>query len=185
MEDVEQRLRETQHLFQECTSPVTNEDIATLLNYLKSIGVSDPSIPEEFEAMWKLSSDWHLIRDHYNVFGFNVFGPKKLPGLTNDVFGDDSIRQEWEDELGPLSCAHKDWLCFASFSEFDYIFVNLNKGSQLFGATKHMVNNCTKENIRTQPPFSNFINYMEDFIEKWSTEHDSAEDDDEQHFVER
>lgn len=164
---MEQRLREIKEKFKECSSPCANQDIEALRNYMKIVGVVHPEIPKELVSMWNLSSEWHLIHDHYDVFGFNVFGPKKLVDLTACVFGDNEIRQEWEQELGPDSCAHIDWLCFASYSEYDYIFVNLNKDSTLFGATKHMVNNCNQENIATQAPFINFIDYMETRAENY------------------
>lgn len=40
-------------------------------------------------------------------------------------------------------CGNKDWICISSYSEYDYIFVNVNKSSKFFGGTRHVINNCT------------------------------------------
>ena len=35
-------------------------------------GISDSNIPEEFKISQKISFEWHLIENHYDVFGFIV-----------------------------------------------------------------------------------------------------------------
>lgn len=154
--------------------PATQRDFDTFLEEIKQYGVRNAAIPVELESMWKIASEWHLIADHYNVFGFNIYGPKTVLQTTKNVFGDDEIRQEWGSDHGEDSCGDADWLCLAGYTEFDYIFMNFNSESKLYGATRHMVNNCDDDREFTNAPFAEFVRHIKMNIEKYK---EDAEED--------
>lgn len=161
MVSVEKTLKNINKYFKECKSPCVDKDIEILIENLKKYGINDPNIPKELKIIWKIASEWHLIEDHYNVFGFNIYNPNDIIRITNDIFGDDNCRKEWLENIGKYSCGNKDWICIIGYSEYDYIFVNLNKNSPFFGSTRHIVNNCTIDEHLTDPSFTNFIDYMQ------------------------
>ncbi|KAG2176380.1 hypothetical protein INT43_005614 [Umbelopsis isabellina] len=154
-------------LFAANKEPATQVDFNTFLEELKQYGVHNPAIPNELESLWKIASEWHLIADHYNVFGFNIYGPKTVLQTTKNVFGEEEIRQDWASDHGEDSCGGADWLCLAGYTEFDYIFMNFNSQSKLFGATRHMVNNCNDDREFTNAPFVEFVKHIKANIEKY------------------
>ncbi|CAM0138160.1 hypothetical protein VKS41_001395 [Umbelopsis sp. WA50703] len=163
-------------LFAANKEPATQRDFETFVEEIKVYGVSNPAIPNELESLWKIASEWHLIADHYNVFGFNIYGPKAVVQFTKDVFGDEEVREEWGSDHGEDSCGGADWLCLAGYSEFDYIFMNFNSQSKLFGATRHMVNNCDEDREFTNAPLANFVEHMITNIENYKEESEGEED---------
>lgn len=173
-ENVLKKIENIKEIFIECKPPCLDKDIEKLIEDLKKHGINNPDIPEELKILWNISSEWHLIEDHYNVFGFNIFSPKEIMKITNDIFGDENVRKEWLEDLGNTSCGNKDWICISSYSEYDYIFVNVNKNSNFFGGTRHVINNCTIDKKLTKPPFVNYIDYVKDFIENISDEYNSS-----------
>jgi hypothetical protein len=96
-----------------------------------------------------LGAEWHLLpTEHYNVFGFNLLDWASAERLTADIFGDAEERLAWaarELEKGKVSCAQEGWKAFASFSEFDYLFVCADEESPSFGMVRHIVNNLPEE----------------------------------------
>lgn len=156
------------HRFKIVGPPASNEDLDTFIKNCKSLGMTHPAIPEELESLWRIGSEWHLVEEHYNVFGFNIYNPKEIIQITGKIFGGEEIKQEWASEIQGISCADKDWLCVCGYSEYDYIFMNFDKESSLFGATRHMVNNCNTDEELTAPPASNFIAYVERYLENWN-----------------
>ncbi|ORX97938.1 hypothetical protein K493DRAFT_313885 [Basidiobolus meristosporus CBS 931.73] len=153
--------------FKDNSEPAQEHDFEELVKAMEQSGVSNPAIPEELKEMWKIASEWHLVNDHYNVFGFNIYRPESIVQTTLDVIGGDELRKEWAEEHGKDSCGGQDWLCLAGYSEYDYIFVNFNAKSAAFGAARHMVNNQNVENEVTKAPFSNFVSYVHDNLNKF------------------
>jgi len=79
-----------------------------------------------------------------------------------------------------ISCATPDWLYFAYFSEYDYLFVNINSKSPQFGAVRHIVNNCCADDEFTDAPFSNFVELVNEYAkayEKKKGEDENEEED--------
>lgn len=178
-------IRYISKIFKECKSPCLNEDIENLINDLKKYGINNAEIPEELKILWKISSEWHLIKDHCDVFGFNIYSPEQIIEIesSNCIFGDENIRKEWNKEGYDIFgheclCGDKDWVCIVAYSEYDYIFVNLNKDSSHFGFTRHMVNNTGEDDHLTDAPFENFINYIKDYILDYYLEHIKEDDKD-------
>jgi len=66
-----------------------------------------------------------------------------------------------------ISCATPDWLYFAYFSEYDYLFVNINSKSPQFGAVRHIVNNCCSDDEFTDAPFSNFVELVTEYAKAY------------------
>lgn len=164
---IEDELKVIKNKFKENKQPAIDEDFEILIKEMKTYGVKNADIPEELKVLWKISSEWHLIEDHYDVFGFNIYNPKQIIQYTKNIFGDENCKKEWSEYIGKVSCADNDWLCIASYSEYDYIFMNFNRQSRFFSATRHMVNNCTEDEELTMPPFLNFLNYIKDFVKKY------------------
>lgn len=178
-------IRNINKLFEKCKYPCKYEDIDMLLEYLRKYGVDNPGIPKELEIMWRISSEWHLIENHYDVFGFNIHSPEQIIKIesSNCIFGDENIRKEWNKEGYDIFgheclCGDRDWVCIVAYSEYDYIFVNLNKNSSYFGFTRHMVNNSGEDNHLTDAPFEKFINYIKDYILDYYLEHIEEEYED-------
>ncbi|GAB5593433.1 hypothetical protein Unana1_08333 [Umbelopsis nana] len=146
--------------------PATQQDFETFVEEIKLYGVCNPAIPDELELLWNIVSEWHIIADQYDVFGFNIHGPKKVLQTTKNVFGDEDIRKEWVSDHGKDPCG-ADWLCLAGYTEYDYLFMNFNRQSELFGTTRHMVNNCNEEKELTKPPLANFVEYIKTHIESF------------------
>lgn len=172
------KIKNINKLFKICEPPCLDEDITELIKYLKEYRINNPGIPKELRAIWKISSEWHLFKDHNNVFGFNIYSPEKIIEIENNncIFGDESIRKKWKDDHGDNSCGNKDWVCFVSYSEYDYIYINLNKDSNLFGSTRHIVNNCNEDRHLTDVPFEKFINYLNNNIGYYIDENYIEED---------
>ena len=176
-DNVDHQIQELAKQFKANSAPAQEHDLQKLLEDMKANNVSNPAIPKDLEKLWKVASEWHLIEDHIEVFGFNIYSPTKLIGTTLQIFGDKEIKTEWAQEQGDNSCAGSDWLCLAGYSEFDYVFVNLNEKSPFFGSTRHMVNNTGEEHEASKAPFSNFITYANDKCEQYFK--DVAEDEEE------
>jgi hypothetical protein len=138
----------------------------------------EPTLPPELIKVYERASEWHLIPDNYGVFGFNIhpFAP------IENVFGDEEVRDEWRESHDHPNCAEDDYKCFATFSEFDNLFVNVNPESEDFGATRHIVNNCDDDRPVTAAPFSNFLILLESFASDYATAARNiiGEDDDEE-----
>ena len=100
--------------------------------------------------LWRAGSEWHLLESgHHNVFGFNIFSIETVITITANIFGDEEERQAWavrETGKGKShSCAESTWFAFASFSEFDYLFICSDPDSDCYGNVRHIVNNCCEE----------------------------------------
>ena len=144
---------------------------------LTSERLEELAAPDELKEMLKLSKEWHLQRDHYNVFGMNLFDKESVWIDKVQIIGDAELVEQWRDEHESPNCAEDGWQCFAVFSEYDFVFVCTNPGllsfeSQLdessgenFGATRHMVNNCWEDSSLTCAPFSNFLASLVRFAE--------------------
>lgn len=155
----------------ECTKSLTD---ITWMRKGKQVNTIDVewAVPWELRKLWLSAKELHLIKDHYNVFGANVYPPTDLAKTTLTVFGDQANRDTWladqikhqHDDSTPSShfssCAQDGWLCIGAFSEYDYIFCNLNSKSPDFGATRLMVNNTSEEKELTPAPFAHFVKYL-------------------------
>jgi hypothetical protein len=109
-----------------------------------------PATPFLLKELWREGNEWHLLESgHHNVFGFNIFSIETVITLTADIFGDEEERQAWaarETAKGKShSCAELTWFAFASFSEFDYLFICSDPESDCYGKVRHIVNNCCEE----------------------------------------
>lgn len=118
--------------------------------------------PPELKALMKKGSEWHVFENHYNVYGLNLMSSrgKFLPKVN--VLGDEELIVEWKETFeGQRNSASDDYECFAAISEYDYLFVNINKQSKYFGEVRLVVNNCVEDTVFSPPPFSNFVkNYL-------------------------
>jgi hypothetical protein len=116
-----------------------------------SVSLIDPPLrtPPLLREIWRIGNEWHLLESgHHNVFGFNIFSIETVDKVSADVFGDDDERQAWagrEAMKGRSSCAETSWRAFASFSEFDYLFICIDPEIIDYGKVKHIVNNCCEE----------------------------------------
>jgi len=123
---------------------------------LESERLKELAAPDELKEMLKLSKEWHLQKDHYSVFGMNLFDKKSVWIDKEQIIGDAELVEQWKEEHESPNCAEDGWQCFAVFSEYDFIFVCTNPGEN-FGTTRHMVNNCWEDSSLTSAPFSNFL----------------------------
>ena len=107
--------------------------------------------PSLLREIWKFGNEWHLLeRDHYNCYGFNIFSIESLDDISLSIFGDSEERQAWaerETNNGrfSISCADLSWRAFASFSEFDFLFICIDEESKEHGTVRHIINNCCEE----------------------------------------
>ena len=95
---------------------------------LESERLEELSAPDELKEMLKLSKEWHLQKDHYNVFGMNLFDKDKVWIDKEQIIGDAELVDQWKEEHESPNCAEDGWHCFAVFSEYDFIFVCTNPG---------------------------------------------------------
>ena len=109
--------------------------------------------PPLLRALWASGSAWHLLPDgeHCGVFGFNVIAPDKAEAATLSVWDDVEEQQAWAARHGSprhgSSCASAGWLCFATFSEYDTLFVCVDEASPCYGDVHAVVNNCDEESV--------------------------------------
>jgi len=148
------------------TAGATDEDIAALEAAVSSRHGVRAKVPAELRALWRHAQEWHLIPDHYDVFGFNIPVPAALPILATSVFGGEEERRQWQQDAtgDPPSSAAPGWVPFAATSEFDFLTVNLDAdttGPMGWGATRHVVNNCGTDRPLTSAPFCHFMGKLE------------------------
>jgi len=154
---------------------MSDQSVLKLHQIFCDIGICEDSVlgserleelaaPSELKDLLKLSREWHLQRDHYNVFGVNLFDKDSVWIDKEQIIGDAELVEQWREEHESPNCAEEGWQCFAVFSEYDFIFVNTNPGES-FGATRHMVNNCWEDSSLTSAPFSNFLAGLIKFTE--------------------
>ena len=105
--------------------------------------------PPLLRALWASGAAWHLLpeAEHFNVFGFNVLTPAQAAAATLDVWGDAEEQQAWASRRRPeASCAAREgWLRWATFSEFDSLFVCVDEAAGCYGDVHAVVNNCDDE----------------------------------------
>ena len=119
-----------------------------------------------------------INRDHYGVFGCNLFRPDNSDGILDTqketstvfidkeiVFGDAELMEHWRHEHSTPNCGDTGWKCFAAVSEFDFLFVCVDLKSEFFGATRRVVSNCWEDIPFTNPPFGNFFEKVELYIQ--------------------
>jgi len=135
------------------------------------------SAPNELKEMLKLSKEWHLQKDHYNVFGMNLFDKDSVWINKERIIGDVELVEQWKEEHDSPNCAEEGWQCFAVFSEYDFLFVQTNPGEN-FGATRHMVNNCWEDSSLTSAPFSNFFEGLAKYTEAFNKRSELASEED-------
>ena len=126
--------------------PAPASEVDAFLALMAQEGARAPAVPPALSALWGQSREWHLLASHYGVFGLNFFQPDALVSTTAAVFGDEECRRQWAEDLPSPNCAEPGWACFGSFSEFDYLFVNVDAAdARSFGAVRRVVNNCCEE----------------------------------------
>ena len=97
------------------------------------------SAPNELKEMLKLSKEWHLQKDHYNVFGMNLFDKDSVWINKERIIGDVELVEQWKEEHDSPNCAEEGWQCFAVFSEYDFLFVQTNPGEVNVIKNKYVV----------------------------------------------
>ena len=97
------------------------------------------SAPNELKEMLKLSKEWHLQKDHYNVFGMNLFDKDSVWINKERIIGDVELVEQWKEEHDSPNCAEEGWQCFAVFSEYDFLFVQTNPGEVNVIINKYLV----------------------------------------------
>ena len=95
---------------------------------LESERLEELAAPDELKEMLRLSMEWHLQKDHYSVFGMNLFDKEKVWIDKEQIIGDAELVEQWKEEHESPNCAEDGWQCFAVFSEYDFIFVYTNPG---------------------------------------------------------
>ena len=86
------------------------------------------------------------MKDHYDSFGLNIFAPASVLKKTNEIFGDEDLRSEWRDDHDQPNVGCNGWVCFASFSEYDFLFVCVDASqSSHYGTIRRCVNNCNED----------------------------------------
>ena len=61
--------------------------------------------PSELKDLLKLSKEWHLQRDHYNVFGVNLFDKDSVWIDKEQIIGDVELVEQWREEHESPNCA--------------------------------------------------------------------------------
>mmetsp|Transcript_42319 Transcript_42319/g.79260 ORF Transcript_42319/g.79260 Transcript_42319/m.79260 type:complete len:318 (+) Transcript_42319:62-1015(+) len=163
--------------------------IATLLAQFKQFGeVGKPTpeskipadLPPELREMFLAASQWSVQKNSCGVFGLNFFEKGSFIEKVQ-LFGDEDLLADWAKEHKEPNVATDDWECIAAVSEFDFIFVNVNKSSKNWGATRIITNNCFEDKPLCPAPFSKFLDKVDKFVQKYlkhrETEGDDWEDD--------
>merc|ERR1712059_231741 len=134
--------------------------------------------PPEIKELLLLSREWHLLqKDHYNVFGVNLFNQDGVVwNDKNEIFGDQEGTEEWAKEHDSPNCAQEGWECFAAVSEFHYIFVYVKPGENC-GATRLIVNNCFEDESFTTAPFGNFLKRLGEYVTLYKEKRKKVEED--------
>lgn len=109
-----------------------------------------PAVPPALAAMWRESAEWHFSKGHYDAFGLNLYRPSDVATVTPKIFGDWSMRLDWQEhEKGEggagVSVSDPGWVCVGACSEFDFYFCCFDADSPHFGHGRLMVNNCCEE----------------------------------------
>jgi len=133
--------------------------------------VKKPAFPPEFRELLRRAGTWSLGQDPWGL-QLGAFSKSR----KEEVFGGPEMLHEWHDETHQIvknvqvSCATPDWLYFAHYSEYDYLFVNINSESKEFGAVRHIVNmyHCFADDEFTDAPFSNFVKLISSFAKQYA-----------------
>merc|ERR1712098_348713 len=114
--------------------------------------------PTEIKEMLRLSSGWHLTSDYWGVNLFKDWN-------EDEVDTSEEKAGMWMDKTIIIGDAEmvKEWECFATLSEYDYLFVCVIPGEQ-FGATRHIVNNCWEDTPFTPAPFGCFLEKLVEHV---------------------
>lgn len=128
-------------------------------------------------ALWHEAEEWHLLSaDHCDVYGFNLWSPAWLDESTEMVFNGKEGRKEWlrnhknqvynkkGKQSSIPSCAEDGWVCAMAFSEFDYLLINLQKGSDLYGNVHHINTHTKKESACCS--MDELLSHLANFVEE-------------------
>jgi hypothetical protein len=116
----------------------------------------DSILPEGYQEMIKIGKHWSLTGD--KMTGVNIIG-SFLP--TSEVIGDEDAIHAWEvDHEGP-NCADNDYKAFIRCGEFEYLFVNTNAASPIFGATRLCITTANEDDELSPAPFINFLKLLD------------------------
>ena len=85
--------------------------------------------------------------------------------------------EKWRHDHSSPNCGNNSWKCFAAVSEFDYLFVCIDLNSEFFGATRRIVNNCWEDIPFTNPPFGNFFEKVEVYVQAYEAYGVDRDDD--------
>lgn len=99
-------------LFFAVTPPATEAEIDALLQDLKIQGIENPVVPPFLKRIWERGAKWTRINNSYDCFGLNFLSPGDAVERVDDIFGDESNRQEWKENFGPNSAAAGAFLLF-------------------------------------------------------------------------
>jgi hypothetical protein len=138
-----------------------------------------PNWPPELQAMFRRGRRWMLVDDIIAV-GVGIFVKSSGRFMNKvDVFGEESLVNEWYDEHDGPNCCCDEYECFAVDGDYDYYFVNIDPTCSDYGSTRHCVNNCFDDEVQTKGPFRNFLvslrNASKDYVAKYEVDGDSAE----------
>lgn len=153
-----------QSRFFDVKPPASAADVQGFLDELSKCAAGEVALPPLLAALWKQGSEWHLLKDHYGVFGLNFESPSKVIALSNDVFGEQDVRKEWANEHD-AGAASAGWVCFGAFSEFDFLFVCCLKNSPSFNTVRWIVNNCSEENTVEDEDEAGFFARVARFVD--------------------
>eukprot|EP00553_Chaetoceros_curvisetus_P014492 CAMPEP_0204652064 /NCGR_PEP_ID=MMETSP0718-20130828/14339_1 /ASSEMBLY_ACC=CAM_ASM_000674 /TAXON_ID=230516 /ORGANISM="Chaetoceros curvisetus" /LENGTH=283 /DNA_ID=CAMNT_0051675975 /DNA_START=105 /DNA_END=953 /DNA_ORIENTATION=- len=143
---------------------------------------NNTSLPEALQALLSVSGEWHIMRYHYGAYGCNLFHKGAFIDKMG-VFGDDKALAVWRNEHDSPNCAEEGWECFCQVSEYDYIFVCVDKGSPHYGHTRHVVNNCFDDDSFLDGPFDIFFDLLEGFADAWLKNRKADEENDDVGFI--
>ena len=134
------------------------------------------NLPEPMNALLTVAGEWHIMPDHFGVFGFNLFDNGTFLNKTL-ILGDEDLVKEWKDEHSSPNCAEEAWECFAAVSEYDYLFVCVDYDSPHYGYTRHIVNNCWEDNSLLDASFDVFFEKLEMYTDEWLKQYNSTGED--------
>merc|ERR1712168_1579065 len=106
------------------------------------------------------------MKDHCNVFGFNLFDNG---GFLDKVMimGDEDLVREWCEGHESPNCGEDGWECFGAVSEYDYLFVCVDQTSSSYGHTRRIINNCWEDYPLISASFDELFKTVEKFAEEW------------------
>lgn len=150
--------------------------IAKLLDLFEKFGESDKpgrhekiTLPKELNEMINASVAWHSQEGSMDVEGLNLWIRNTKHQRDQEkiqIFGDKDLLEEQKKDKVSV-CAKDQWTVLGATSESDYLFVNTDRSSKDFGATRLLLIEIPEDHLLTPAPFDNFLKAVEAWMEKW------------------